>query len=420
MPPDPQNIAIWGFGREGRAGYAYLQQRYPGARFFVIDRAAQDFEGPGVFLDWEHGCADITKGRFDLLLKSPGISLYHEEIAAAKSKGTILTSCTNLWFEQYPAARTLVVTGTKGKSTTASLIAYLLRQKGYDIALAGNIGTPLLTIAPGRDLTMIELSSYQIADLRYAPDVAVILNLFPEHADWHGGVQHYYRDKLRLIDLEPRQIVVHQDDPALKAAVSGRDNVAFFSGEDVPFDRPGSLRGAHNILNINAALSAIQAAGLVADFAPDALAGFQALPHRLEELGTKDGVLYVNDSISTIPEAAVAALDVYQDRPVFLILGGQDRGQDYTGLADAIRVHGRVQVLTLPGNGPRIAECLSACDIPVRQCTALEEAVQAAQNAAWDTAQKDSVILLSPAAPSYGTFRDFEERGDVFRVSGGF
>ncbi len=391
----PNKIAIWGYGREGRSSLIHLQGLYPDAEFTVIDDLPQTIEGVRTLV----GEDKIAEGAFDLVCKAPGVSLYKPAVKAAKDKGTVFTSATNLWFERYPKAKKLVVTGTKGKSTTASLIHHILEFNGYKSMLAGNIGVPLIMAEPGADISVLELSSYQIADLAHAPDAAIILNLYPEHRDWHGSTEQYYSDKMRIAEISENTKIVTNED------LTRRRNVASY--HEVPPDArlPEFFKGAHNRRNLGAALEALWQMGFKISDLNGALDSYKPLPHRQEVVADIDGVRWINDSISTVPEAAMAALDMHPDKTVTLILGGQDRGQDYKALAAHIKLHGKVRVLTLPDNGARIAN-----DMDCVPCATLEEAVKKAA-----ATPSGGVVLLSPAAPSYGHFKNFEDRGEQFR-----
>lgn len=426
-------VGIWGYGSEGRAAREFFAARAPGAAVTVLieGEAPQELAAdPGVaLLTGEDARAAIVSGAFEILVKSPGISLYRPEVAAAKASGTIVTSTTNLWFGEHPTATKLVVTGTKGKSTVSRLIHHLLRSAGRDAALAGNVGIPLLSTAPGGDLTVIELSSYQTADLAYSPDIAVFTSLYPEHGPWHGGHAQYFADKLRIADLQPApRIVANARDARLAAHFSGREGVAWanqpgtgfhagegrvFFGEDQVDVTGFALKGSHNLDNLALAFAACEAAGVTAFRQSADLSAFAQLPHRLEEFLLPNGVVCVNDSISTVPETAIAALEAYAGRRVILILGGEDRGQDYSKLYPVLAASNLKAVLCLPATGRTIAEALEAAPAgcPAAYCATLEAAVR--QGLA--LAEPGDVLILSPAAPSYGQFRNFEERGALFK-----
>lgn len=408
MRKNPKAIGIWGYGREGQVAYDYLKNICPQAEFTILsdDKMKHSPEG-AEYLYGDEAIDAIAEGTFDLIVKSPGISLYRPEIKQATKLGTEVTSTTNLWFERYPDAKVVGVTGTKGKSTTSRLIHYILEQQGVQSLIAGNVGIPLLDCVPGKDVTIIELSSYQIADLQHAPDYCVITNLYPEHTPWHdGSVEQYYTDKLRLATMNAdTNVIANADNVDVLERLSDHSNVSWYQSNDVMVPEIYPLKGAHNVSNLAAAFSLVEALGYSTNID---LSGFEQLPHRLQELGTFDGCLCVNDSISTVPQATLAALDAYKGRSVTLIMGGQDRGQDYGELAQRLSDYDICSVMLLPDNGSIIAKSLF--DVQIKKFDQLEDAVRAA----FDDTPEGGVILLSPGAPSFGHFKSFEQRGECF------
>jgi UDP-N-acetylmuramoylalanine--D-glutamate ligase len=339
------------------------------------------------------------------------------------------------------------VTGTKGKSTTTALLAHLLRSGGHVTALAGNIGLPLLEVLDPQQVPQfwaIELSSYQTGDVAASgahPQVAVVLNVFPEHLDWHGSHERYVEDKLRLLTgAAPSIAVLNANDPRLLAAggTAHRDagtDVRWFGGRDgwhlredtlyradvrVMDTRSLPLPGRHNRGNLCAVLTAIEALGLDAvALAPHAM-DFQPLPHRLQAIGTRDGISYVNDSISTTPHASLAALECFGDRRVALLVGGHDRGLPWEEFADAMRTQAPAAVITMGQNGPRIhallATIAAGAGFHLSAAADLADALAQARALLGD----EGVILLSPGAPSFGPYRDYVARGRHFAELAGF
>ncbi len=423
-------VALWGYGREGRATRRFLDDRLPGlVPTLVTDAPVAETGLPA--LAGGAGREAIATGAFDVVIKSPGISLYRSEVEAARRAGTILTSSTNLWFEASRSRFVLAVTGTKGKSTTASLIAHLWRGAVPAVALAGNVGVPLISLPPDGAPLVLELSSYQIADLVHAPSLMLLTNLFPEHLDWHRTHEAYYRDKLRLVDLASKA-VLNAGDPRTMERLAARPDVCWYGtpegwhatlegacrGERLVVPTTSfPLRGAHNLANLAAACAALEAGGVDVLSLADRASTFAGLRHRLELLGEREGRLWVNDSISTTPESAAAAVRAFADRPLTLLLGGQERGQDAAPLVAALAGL-NVRILAMPDNGMRMAQALRAAHphLPIETFPDLEAAIARAR----DRTPQGGVVMLSPAAPSYGHFRDFEERGDAFRALAGF
>ena len=467
-----RKVALWGWGREGRAAYRAIRLRLPSlplTLFCLADEVADTNASDDGLLQVETNVTGERLSAFDVVVKSPGISPYRDEVRAAVEQGTRFIGGTTLWFAEHAHAgdsdsRTICVTGTKGKSTTSALLAHLLRAGGHRTALAGNIGLPLLElldVPQPPQFWVIELSSYQtgdVADSGVRPDIAVVLNVFPEHLDWHGSQARYVADKLRLLtDARPRAAVLNADDATLTMLSAGMPHASARNALDVPqhaaivapdnsriagdtnvhwFGRADGwhlredalyrdktfvmdtallpLPGRHNRGNLCAALAAIDALGLdAAALAPHALT-FVPLPHRLQTLGTRDGITHVNDSISTTPHASLAALEVFRDERVAILLGGHDRGLDWSVFVQALDDHAPAVIVTMGQNGPRIHGLLTpiAAQSGIRLSAAVDlaDAVEQATTALLG----NGVLLLSPGAPSYGAYRDFTERGRHF------
>jgi len=443
---DGRRVALWGWGREGRAAWRAIRSRLPAlplTLFCNTDEAA-DAAALG---DAQLRTDTVTPtaealAAFDVVVKSPGISPYREEALQAAARGTRFVGGTTLWFAEHADARTVCVTGTKGKSTTTSLLAHLLRASGHVTALAGNIGLPLLELLdprPSPELWAIELSSYQTGDVAASgvrPEVAVALNVFPEHLDWHGSEARYVEDKLKLLtDARPRIAVLNAADPRLAALALPDSDVRWFNHADgwhlrgdvlyraevrVMDTSALPLPGRHNRGNLCAVLAAIEALGF--DALPLAVqaAGFRPLPNRLQTLGTRDGITYVNDSISTTPHATLAALDCFRDRRVAVLVGGHDRGIDWHAFADAMKTQAPAAVVTMGHNGPKIAALLAS--LARDGGFALSAASDLADAMAQATAalRGEGVVLLSPGAPSFGAYKDYVARGRHFAQLAGF
>ncbi|VXC75991.1 UDP-N-acetylmuramoyl-L-alanine--D-glutamate ligase [Sphingomonas sp. AX6] len=426
-----RTLGIWGYGREGQAVHRFVRAQYSGIAVTVLlDQADYALELPkGVaLLNGDSAVHAIAQGRFDVIVKSPGISLKRQEIVDAKAAGTRVTSSTNLWLEANGVAGTIGVTGTKGKSTTSTLILHMLRAAGRDAKLLGNAGTAAIGEAPAVDHTILELSSYQTADLDRAPALVVVNNLYPEHVPWHGSVEAYYDDKLRLATIECHvPAVLNYRDAEIRKRLGERANVTWFNdgqgytavGASLSYQgRPVSLTGAvpkgeHNLSNVAAAATVALLLDALEDPWSIDLGGFATLPHRMEEFAV-GGLTCVDDSISTVPQATMAALSVYAGRPIHLILGGSERGQDHAALPDAIRAAGVVSLWLLPDTGRRMeAEFAGRLDeVTMTPVADLDAAVRGA----CELADEGDVLLLSPAAPSFVQFRSFEERGAQFRA----
>ena len=402
-----RRIAIWGFAREGQAALRFLRERDPCLAITVLDDAdsIRDVDVPLI-----GGRASIaaTIGDFDVVVKSPGISLYDPLVLKARANGVQFTSLLNLWFADAPTCRTICVTGTKGKSTTTALIAHILRGVGWRAVAAGNIGVPVTELPrEGLDAAVIEVSSYQAADFSGQCDIAVLTSLFQEHLDWHGSVAAYRRDKLNLL-RHARHSLISSEALAAVDEVLDLDRLSHGTFAPCPDLHIGNryLARPHNLSNLAGALAVVRSLGADAAAALRAAEDFPPLPHRQQEIGEVDGVLYVDDSISTTPEATIAALEVYRDRAVTVIIGGHDRGIDYGPLIERLLAAPPLRVVLMDASGERIAELLGA-GIPA---ATMKEAVDVARK----ITPAGGVILLSPAAPSYGRYRSFIERGEDF------
>jgi UDP-N-acetylmuramoylalanine--D-glutamate ligase len=445
-----RRIALWGWGREGRAAYHAIRNRLPAQSLTLFCNAAEAeeaaaFADPNLHIELEATAALL--GAEDVVVKSPGISPYAEAARSAAAHGTRFVGGSTLWFDEQASAggyapNTICVTGTKGKSTTTALLAHLLRASGHRTALVGNIGMPLLEVlqaSPTPEFWAIELSSYQTLDIAAAetrPEVAVVLNLFPEHLDWHGSEARYVADKLALVtQAKPRVAVLNAADPRLASLQLPDSEVRWFNdaegwhlrGDDVyrgdafVFDATRTpLPGRHNRGNLCAVLATIEALGLDAVALAAHAGSFRPLPNRLQTLGTRGGITYVNDSISTTPHASLAALECFRGQRVAILVGGHDRGVDWSGFADAMRGDAPEIIITMGANGPRIHDLLSPLAASGKFRLEAATGLDSAMARAHELLGNSGVILLSPGAPSFGAYRDYVARGRHFAELAGF
>ncbi|MFI5484275.1 UDP-N-acetylmuramoyl-L-alanine--D-glutamate ligase [Micromonospora echinaurantiaca] len=431
-----RTVAVWGAGREGRAAVTAIAAHGPAGLVAVDDSAnflSLPWDGPlaeaAPLVVGEEGFARLAAA--DVVVRSPGVPQTHPWLVELRRRGVTVTQGTALWMADH-AERTIGVTGSKGKSTTSSLISHLLAAVDRPNVFGGNIGVPTLDL-PEADLYVLELSSYQCSDLTDSPRVAVVTALFPEHLDAHGGEAEYYRDKLNLIAYGPRTVVVNGNDPRLalelgdRAAVragwpdtahvaAGPDGDPWFHLVDQPlFPRAVlPLVGRHNESNLCVALAVLDAVGVDVAARKDtlavAVAGFQGLAHRLTEIADPSGLTFVDDTLATSPYAAMHAIDAYEGRPLTVIVGGTDRGLDYSPLREHLAER-ELTVIGIPDSGPRIVEALAG--LPKVRTEVVDELVDAVRLAR-ELTPAGGVVLLSPAAPSYGRFRNFEHRSEVF------
>ncbi|MGV8959591.1 MAG: UDP-N-acetylmuramoyl-L-alanine--D-glutamate ligase [Stenotrophomonas sp.] len=447
-----KRVALWGWGREGRAAFHVLQQHAPSLALTLFCPAAEVAaarEETGGVLMVRSDASGAALAGFEVVIKSPGISPYAEAARFAAAAGTRFIGGTSLWFGEHAAdggvvRNSVCVTGTKGKSTTTSLLAHLLRAAGHRTGLAGNIGLPLLEVLdpqPAPEYWALELSSYQTADVAHSgarPEVAVVLNIFPEHLDWHGSEQRYVHDKLSLVsEGRPRIAVLNAADPHLRALSLPHSRVVWFNqpegwhmvgevvhrGTQAVFDTSDTpLPGRHNRGNLCAVLAAVEALGLDAVALAPAVQDFRPLPNRLQRLGERGGIVWINDSISTTPHATLAALECFRGQRIALLVGGHDRGLDWGDFVQHM-AHDvpPVEIVTMGANGPRIHALLTplaeAGRFGLHAAADLPQAVQLARAA---LGGQGGVVLLSPGAPSFGTYRDYVARGRHFAALAGF
>jgi UDP-N-acetylmuramoyl-L-alanine---L-glutamate ligase len=434
-----KSVAVWGTGREGRAAVTAIAPHQP-ARLMAVDDSANYLSTP-----WEGELAalaplaggDHAFGALvaaDVVVRSPGVPSTHPWMTELRSRGVTITGGSALWMAEH-ADRTVGVTGSKGKSTTSAMISHLLAAVGRANVFGGNIGVPLLDLPPA-DLYVLELSSYQCADLTDSPRVAVVTALFPEHLDAHGGEREYYRDKLNILAYGPELIVVNGADERLMGELTNArdahgwapvavgtpdsrfriESDEWVYASDVRLFRRDTLRlrGRHNGCNLCVALAVLDGMGVdVIDqraVLEKAVEAFEPLPHRLTEIEDPSGLTFVDDTLSTSPYATIHAIDAYEGRPLTVLVGGNDRGVDYAPLRHHL-AEKEIRVIGLPDSGPRIlAELTGLPGVRLESAEDLGAAVKRAR----ELTPSGGVVLLSPGAPSYGRFRNFEHRSEVF------
>jgi UDP-N-acetylmuramoylalanine--D-glutamate ligase len=386
------------------------------------------------------GGADPDAGAYDLIVPSPGIPQHHPVLEAAATRRVPVWSEPELaWRLARGRTRLVAVTGTNGKTTTTEMTAACLRAP-----TAGNIGTPLTTLLDADDtppVVVAELSSFQ---LRFAhtlrPTVAVLLNIAPDHLDWHGDMAAYRAAKARLwANQEPGDaVVVNDDDAEARQAIADhpaasrrlgftlrapdRDQVgvrngvvtAVLDGSESPIVAVERLAvaGPHNVANVCAAAAAALAAGASAATLASPLADYHSGHHRLEHVATVGGVAYVDDSKATNPHAAAAALSSFAEGKVLWIAGGLGKGLSFASLGPLVRRHVRA-VFTIGTSGPDVAAVARAVGVAVHEAGTLDVAVAAAARAA----RPGDTVLLAPACASMDQFTDYAARGDAFRAA---
>lgn len=421
-----KRITIAGLGRFGGGiGVArWLVQQ--GAKVLVTDQApaeklagsVKQLEGLPLELRLgEHRESDFASA--DLVVTSPAIPPTNPFLKAAVDAGVPITTEIRLFIERCPARTIVGVTGTKGKSTTTKLLSLMLATR-FKVWTGGNIGGSLLFDLPNIEpehLIVLELSSYMlehIKPMRWSPQVALVTMVGVDHVEWHGSAQAYLEAKKNIVRFQrPDDIAVVSEENETSASFASvtRARVARYGLRD---RRPFALTipGKHNQLNAQAAFAAAQALGVSWEQAQAAIRDFPGLPHRLQLVHTSPaGVRYFNDSIATIPEAAIAALESFPQKKVIQIVGGYDKHLDMRAMCEALAA-GAKAVLTIGALGPAIAAMVRSAKPPgnVRECGDLPTAMHAAR----EIALAGDIVLLSTGCASYDQFVNFEQRGDAF------
>ena len=406
-----KRILILGFGREGKSSLAFIKKFMPHAVVGVADKNAEALKNLGSDVAVYSGDNYFDAiNNYDIVLKTPGISLKDKDVDLSK-----ITSQTDLFLEEFHK-QIIGVTGTKGKSTTSTLIYHLLKESGKDAILAGNIGIPIFDVIEqidNKSIIVFELSAHQLQFIHRSPHIGILLNVFEEHLD-HFGTFNAYRDaKLNIIrKMGDGDWAVTNDEFCYEAdqMMVHSLNYQYYdfgvNWDEIP------LKGNHNRLNVKAALCAIYAFGIPVDEVLPHLYTFKPLEHRQELVGTFGGVTFYNDSISTIPQAAIAAMQTIKN-VTFLLLGGFDREIDYTPLIDYLTKHPVQHILYTGKAGNRIFDMLQKAGYQgdIKNFKDLNEAFEIIKS----LSKSGDVCLLSPAAASYDQYRNFEERGRLFK-----
>ncbi|MGM0565507.1 MAG: UDP-N-acetylmuramoyl-L-alanine--D-glutamate ligase [Bacteroidota bacterium] len=429
-----KSILILGFGLEGQSTLRFLRKHFPDKEIFIADRddslpeQHQHLEQ----VSWITGEKYLDNATdFDVIIKSPGV-------AFKEAKDSLITSQTDIFLQQF-RKQVIGVTGTKGKSTTASLIHRIIQKQYPDSLLIGNIGTPPLdkySEISSRAPIVHEISAHQLQHIHVAPHIAVFMNLFEEHLDHFGSKEQYFEAKRNILQRQ------NNDDRAVLNAEEtlngnldacgnypahvyrfalnkGQDIHAWIENQEIIYSGEGETRhfalhdfklpGKHNQLNAMAAVIVAKQLGIRDDLIADALSTFNGLPHRLERIAVKDGVAFYNDAISTVPETTLQALKTLPDTHT-LILGGFDRGIDYSSLLKFLENADIKQLIFTGPAGKRMQKHYSG-----NQQTVSLDDMQDIVNHAHQNTPAGKICLLSPAAASYDRYKNFEERGNAFR-----
>lgn len=470
-----KQLIIFGLGREGASTYRFLRAAFPKKKIILTD----DSTNINLTEEWQDFADDLYSSLTSpaeavelelagsVLFKSPGIPPEHHLLEAARRAGAEITSNTGLFLElagklaattpdngETNPGHSLIsigVTGTKGKSTTATAIWHVLESCGFNAVLGGNIGKPALDLLMESEklpeIAVLELSSHQLLNISRGPHISVVLDITGEHLDYYHTFEAYTQAKFRITKMQTSGdfLLINPgfDQPRLFASQSkasvlpygmpgpGYPQVlSYISNGTIYYEKEAivdvadlHVTGGHTLQNLLPAVVIAKHLGAPAAKIREALINFKSLPHRLEPVAEVGGVLYINDSLATTPEAALAAIDSFPERELVLIAGGYERNQDFHRLAEKLLIEkGRIRALLLfPVTGERLAAeiraqaCLDEAKelpFPTQTVETMPEAVQKAAA----VAQTGTVVLLSPASASYNLFQNYEDRGNQFRT----
>jgi UDP-N-acetylmuramoylalanine--D-glutamate ligase len=434
-------VAVVGLGKSGVAAARLLARE--GVRVYASDGSDHPYAGEAVDQLRALPGVEVDVGRHDLakiraaagVVVSPGVPPDAPPLAAAREARVEVVSELDLGFRALAeGTRCIAITGTNGKTTTTALVAHLLSVAGLRATAGGNIGRPLADIAVAADRYQwlsVEVSSFQLHDSpHFAPDVGIVTNLAPDHLDRYASVEAYYGDKRLLFQNASERAVwvLNADDPAVlelaRGAPGGRALFTLHKPADAWYDRAARLLrlggdallrreelhllGDHNVANALAAALAVHEAGVPPVRLAEGLRSFQALPHRLELVRDVASVRWINDSKATNIASTVVAVEA-MDRPFVLLLGGRHKGEPYTRLAPLLKDRCRL-VIAYGESGSLVEQDLRG-QVPLERGTTFADVIARARRAA----RPGDAVLLSPACSSYDMFKNYEERGAIFR-----
>jgi UDP-N-acetylmuramoylalanine--D-glutamate ligase len=437
-----KKVLILGLGREGRDTLKFLRKLFPKKVIGVGDRDKNlkfknhaSISGSvgrdenevlserqnSKFVRWHLG-ENYLKAikNYEAVIKSPGIP--PKIIAPFITKKQIVTSATAIFFENCPG-KIVGITGTKGKSTTTSLIYKILKEGKIKAHLVGNIGKAVLNLlfsATKKDVYVYELSSHQLSNLKKSPHIAVFLNIYPEHLDYYRNFREYVASKANITRYQTKDdyLVYNSENKLIReiAKKSKAKKIPFYSKMQFDFLstwRKSQMRGDFNLLNTIAAVLVGKIFGISQKVIAKAIKSFKPLPHRLEFVGTFKGITFYNDSLSTIPEATIFALNALGKDVQTVILGGFDRGQNFKNLAKRISNSEIKNVILFPPSGKRIWQEINQKNHLLNYF--FVDNMSDAVKLSYQSTQKNKICLLSPASPSFGIFKDYKHRGNLFK-----
>lgn len=446
------SIAILGFGNEGKDTYHFLRQHFPQKELAILDRkekteltqSSQDLILKDKHITFHFGENYLDSlNNYDLVIKSPGIPLSLPQLKTFINAGKVITSQTQLFFDLFPG-KIIGVTGTKGKSTTSSLINQILSSVKKDVILVGNIGQPALSAlsrAQKSTVAVYELSSFQLQSLHSSPNIAVILAVYSEHQDYHQSTEEYVAAKTNICKYQTKKNIVvfnldssssrkiAQLSPGEKYTFSIKSKTSancYVENSTIKYRHLGKseiiinssqipLKGKFNLNNVMAAILVAKSVSVPTHSIKKAIKDFKSLKHRLEYVGEFNHIKFYNDSLATTPIATTAAIKALSSQVYTLILGGSDRKPDYSELARTISQNQIKTLILFPDTGKRILNAVKKTHSNFESINYyFTDNMNDAVKLAFKHTLSGKICLLSPAAPSFNMFKNYAERGDAF------
>lgn len=422
-----KNIAILGFGREGRSTYKFLRSNLKDEKITILDKnnTIKDDEIFKIDQNIEFILGDNylnNLDNFDIIVKTPGISLHNIDttkiINKIVSQCSLLLECTDF--------KTIAVTGTKGKSTTSTLIYEVIKAQNDNVFLMGNIGIPIFDYIDNFNkdsILVLELSAYQLEYIKKSPHISILLNLYQEHLDYFKTLDNYYNSKLNILRNQNENdygFYLYDNNKyidnkiksklfAINKDIYIKDNYIYFNKEKLyNINEKRNLLGEHNLVNIMFVLGVSYILKLNMSKVIETINNFKGLEHRMELVGTYDNITFYNDTIATIPEATINCIKALKEVDT-LIFGGMDRGIDYNNFIKELNNSNIKNFICMPDTGNKIGKQL------INKNVYYEENMEKVVKLAKKITTKGKICLLSPAAPSYNKYKNFEEKGKLYK-----
>ena len=442
-----KKILILGFGKEGESTYLFLRKHFPEKKLEIVDKNMNLLTDKPYLL--EDINVEVVLGEdyfrdidyFDIVLKTPGISLKDFDISKFENK---ITSQLELLLEFVPCY-TIGITGTKGKSTTSSLIYQMIKDQGKDVMLLGNIGEPIFNDIDDMrkdTILVLELSSHALEFVKKSPNIAILLDIYEEHLDHYSSMEKYIEAKFNVAKFQSENdifiynasnkymqefnfnykksdyAIIEEDDELSKTLNLKSDNYVLINEDGIYFNKTKlfasklnmQLKGKHNENNVLFVLTVAKILNLDMEKAKNTIENFKNLEHRMEFVAEINGVKYYNDSIATIPEATINAIDALKNVNTLLV-GGKDRGVELDSLYEYLKKSNIENIICLPKTGEYVYNNLKDTNKKCYLVSNMPEAVKLAK----EVTKPNTICLLSPAASSYGYFKNFEERGKIYK-----